>query len=450
MMITPSGITISFGGARGRADDSQTVVARIYGFAQDGQGDPIAREMVVPAGTRVEQDLPQGLYNVELTLPSGRIIQRNVRIDEASNETYEFFDDFAKPAGFSLQESVGRDVGAIFDRALASREVSDRSLYHSAFAKVNSARGIRGRSQLPDATIGTDKTGTGFDPAQQPPIRVVEPTVSVGVGTHVALCGKILDDDAWDVAQPKERRAGTAIWHFTHGAAHPPDPATRRWARVTFSSGAIEVASLPLPWFCMASGAFVPVEMLVDPARVEGAATSLAVHDERLAGLLAFLDKGQAVAAGPMLQSLEADNLIEQTIYAKTSNPLAACAAAYVDLAVYPPDEREQWDMWLGNCMKRFPGVPDSAIVHARRLVLRPTSRESNAEAAEALRRACDAGVPFFSAGVGLLREMLVLLSTDFPDLAPLADQAARLAARVDAQQAFTVLRFAPQSTRKK
>ena len=113
-------------------------------------------------------------------------------------------------------------------------------------------------------------------------------------------------------------------------------------------------------------------------------------------------------------------------------------------LAVYPPDEREQWDVWLGNLATRFEGVPDAAIAHARRLILRPSSGESNEQAAQMLRRACQAGVPYFSAGVALLREMLMQLSPDFEDLEPFANRAAQLAARVDEQQIFTVLRYAP------
>ena len=57
---------------------------------------------------------------------------------------------------------------------------------------------------------------------------------------------------------------------------------------------------------------------------------------------------------------------------------------------------------------------------------------------------AVNAGPPFFSAGVALLREMLLLLSVDYPDLKPLADQASELAGRVDPTQIFTVLRYAP------
>jgi hypothetical protein len=126
------------------------------------------------------------------------------------------------------------------------------------------------------------------------------------------------------------------------------------------------------------------------------------------------------------------------------SNPLAACAAAYVGLAVYPPNEQERWDGWLRNCMERFPGVPDAAIVHARRLILRPGISEDQTQAAAALRKACAAGIPYFSAGIFLLREMLLQLSVEHPDFVAMAEDVGRIAGRVDAGQIFTVLRYAP------
>jgi hypothetical protein len=236
----------------------------------------------------------------------------------------------------------------------------------------------------------------------------------------------------------------SGLWRIPFAGPEPPTRQTRRWARVELPDGRVELASLPLPWCRADDDEFEPAELLVDPARGEGAATTVAVHDRRLGGLLAYLDRGQAGAAGPLLQELESDPLIRDTILEKTKNPLAACAAAYVGLAVYPPNEREEWDVWLGNCMTIFPDIPDAAIVHARRLVLRPTSEGDNARAADALRQACAAGVPYFSTGVLLLREMLVLLSPDHPDLAARAVEADRLAGRIDPSQAFTVLRYAP------
>lgn len=444
MMITPTGITISFAGTSSRSDDSRPVVARIFGFARGAEDRPVCREMVVPAGESVEERLAAGLYSVQLTLPSGQILQRNVKIDEDSNETYQFFEDFAPNSGFSLQEAVGRsDQTILTDAATASGNTSSGDYEETLRRSADIARQERERSVKALGPRPGVRYRVSPDQGAPTPTPPAHARLTLHTGLAPDPAAEAPEDAGGNKAEPQELRGDAALWHIPSTDQSPPSRDNRRWARIALPDDRIELASLPLPWFCAATNEFVAAEVLVDPARMEGAAATVAVRDARLAGLLAFLDRGQASAARPLLEALERENVIEQTIYDKMSNPLAACAAAYVGLAVYPTDEREQWDTWLGNCMQRFPDVPDAAIVHARRLVLRPTSAGDNALAADALRRACAAGIPFFSAGVLLLREMLVLLAADHRDLAPLADAAGRLAGRVDASQAFTVLRYA-------
>ncbi|MEG3148195.1 hypothetical protein U1839_26400 [Sphingomonas sp. RT2P30] len=436
-MISPTGLTISFGGTRGRSDDSRPVIARIAGFA-DGSDQLLNHELVVPAGQSKEQRLPQGLYNVQLTLPSGRIIQRNVKIDVDSNETYRFFEDFGSGSGFSLQESVGRDDNAILADAAESSGNTSEADYREAQAKAASIPTDR---QLRRSRDTGPRSFSSQRSIQPNPPRVAQ--LSQGAGALDLASQEAGAAIRWSDVDPADHQGNSAIWRLRGDTNGVPTRLTRRWARVQLATGGVEIVSLPLPWFCVSRDEYLPADILVDPSRTGGAATTVAIRDEQLAGLLAFLDRGQASAAGPLLAELEQANIIEQTISDKMSNPLAACAAAYVGLAVYPPSEREQWDHWLGNCMRRFPDVPDAAIVHARRLILRPTGSEDNGVAASALRAACAAGVPFFSAGVFLLREMLTLLSADYADLRPLVERANILASRVDASQAFTVARYA-------
>lgn len=423
MFIRPTGIAISFGGSADGRGESRPVVARIFGYAAGNEdGEPIMREMVVPAGEMVEEDLPHGLYNVQLRLPSGRVIQRNVTIDEDSHETYQFFEDFAPNSGFSLQESAGRDGQKVLAEAAVASGNTSGDEYEKNVRRFQAERAQGTRHYAP-------------------PRRPSPSTLRVHRGDAPALDAA----PAWGsdpVVATAELQGDVAMWRIAIADDSPPRRSARRWAKIDLPDGGTEIASLPLPWYCAANDEFSPAEVLVDPSR-SGAATSVAVRDERLAGLLAYLDRGQAGSAGPLLEQLEKDDVIRDAIEGKRSNPLAACAAAYVGLAVYNPNEREVWDHWLGNCVKWFPEVPDTAIVHARRLVLRPTGPQDNAEAAKMLRQACAAGIPYFSAGVALLREMLTVLAPDHPDLAPLAADAARLASRVDPGQAFTVLRYA-------
>ncbi|MCP1469026.1 hypothetical protein J3E64_000697 [Sphingobium sp. OAS761] len=440
MMVSPAGISISFGGTRGSDDDSRPVVARVFGFARDDEERPISHEMVVPAGQTVSQDLPQGMYNVQLTLPSGRILQRNVQINEDSNERYTFFEDFAPGAGFSLQETMGQADRSSLSRALSASGNSSSDEYFKALERASTIDSTT-TSPLQSFRKGLRywRTPAPASPLPAPPVHA---TMSLLRDPVLDMTQNDPPPSEADAIAPAELLGNGAMWRIASDRVASPDKHVRHWAHVTLPNGRVEVASLPLPWLCAASGTLSQATLLVDPARTDDAATRVAVDDAAMAGLLSFLDRGQANAAGPMLEMLERDDVIERVIR-DGQNSLAACAAAYVGLAVYDPYEREIWDARLYDCMMRYPHVPDAAIVHARRAILRPQNSDDNGEAAEALRRACAAGIPYFSAGVPLLQEMLLLLSPDFPDLAPLAARAAQLAARTDLGQAFTVLRYA-------
>lgn len=434
MMISPTGITISFGGTDG--SESRPVVAHIVGFEREG-GDQVSYDMVVPAGESVEQHLESGIYNVELILPSGRIIQRNVRIDENTNESYQFFEDFAPGQSFSLQEAARKSDGQILIEAAASSGNRSAADYAQARAEADAAERRR------NTTRGMKAMGFQ-SPAPPPPVPPATAAVFRYTGA-IALDDVRLPPRAdSELLQAETRMGDSGLWRVGSSGVDPQYPAAQRcWIIAHLPAGGTELASLPLPWPGVDRRGLAEADILVDPARA-GASTTVAVRDARLSPLLAFLDRGQASVAAALLRELDRDQLIEETIFGKMINPLASCAAAYVGLAVQDPGAAERWDGWLANLMGRFEDIPDGAIVHARRLILRPTGEGDNEKAAHALRQACRAGIPYFSAGVLLLREMLLQLSADFPDLAKLAEGAGIAAGRVDPSQAFTVLRFAP------
>jgi hypothetical protein len=437
MRITPSGIIISYGGAGN--GDSRPVVARIFGFPK-GEEEAVSYEMVVPAGERVQQPLQQGLYNVELTLSSGRIIQRNVKISEDNYETYRFLDDFGSTDSPSLQESIGGSEADVMAKTAINLPEPE---HKQAARRIPSPTSTLIDSLRKRLSFGVRKPRPRPQ-RELPPIVVPDAAaLTLNQGWLSGLSPDVPSGEGWVERAPSEKHEKRLLWRVESYPANHPSAADRQWARIERQDGGFEIASLPLPWFCSETTAFVSADILFDLARAGGAATSVAINDAALSGLLSFLDRGQAGSARPLLEAVKG-KLINDTIYSKMSNPLAACAAGYVGLAVYAPDQKERWDDWLENCMTRFPEIPDTAIVYARRLILRPTDPPDNERAAKALRQACAAGIPFFSTGVNLLREMLLQLSTDHADLLPLAEKVGQLAGRVDASQIFTVLRFAP------
>jgi hypothetical protein len=111
-------------------------------------------------------------------------------------------------------------------------------------------------------------------------------------------------------------------------------------------------------------------------------------------------------------------------------------------LAAFDPAEREPWDPWLANLMQRYPWIPDGAIVHAKRIINRPASKEDRAAVLGALRRAFEAGIPYFTAGIMHLREALTLYAHEDEDIRAMRDAVARIASLVDPSKVFTVIRY--------
>ena len=239
MFIKPTGIAISFAGSADGSGDSRPVVARIFGYAAgDEDGEPILRDMVVPAGEMVEEDLPHGFYNVQLRLPSGRVLQRNVTIDDDSHETYRFFEDFAPSAGFSLQESAGRGArggqAVLAEAAAASGNTSSDDY---ADALVRSARQVADK-RVPSRDLRRLRAFPEPDDQPAPPRHA---RLQLLEGEAPALD----DMPVWGPqpdAPAVELRGDSALWQFTanHGSE-------RLWARVALPDGGIEIASLPLP-----------------------------------------------------------------------------------------------------------------------------------------------------------------------------------------------------------
>lgn len=138
------------------------------------------------------------------------------------------------------------------------------------------------------------------------------------------------------------------------------------------------------------------------------------IDDVEAMSLLGFLHTGQVEAGQMMLERAHS------WLFAKTVNPVAAAAGAYMLLshaeeanARLAPD----WRRWVGNLYRRFPNIPDGAIAMAQMaLAFGESGREEEIDveklrgyALEAVRR----GLPFLGVGVRMLTEVLVALEGD-------------------------------------
>lgn len=247
------------------------------------------------------------------------------------------------------------------------------------------------------------------------------------------------DDNTTVGLQLSSSQGQLRLWSMSQTGE--PD-GTRRWL-VLRTQNTTDFACVPLPWFDSGTQSFATVEALVNVAPDQAKSPlQLLVRDATLGGLLAYLSRGNLGVAGAMIKALDEQNLIEETIRGKVQNPLAACAAAYVGLAIFDPHVKERWDGWLPNIMKWFPWLPDGAIVHARRIMQRPRQPSELTEALDALKEAYRRGIPYFTSGMQHMRDMLSLMARDSREARDMLEAVSSVLSRVDRYQAFTVIRF--------
>lgn len=488
-MVSSFSIGFAAAAATERDRPAHAAVARVQrldNLSSDADwGAAAAQEVVVPGTGQASVSVTPGLYAVQVILPTGRILQEHCEVGEDEVRPLIFEDDRSEDR-FSLQGFGGSELpgdvleqlvgarrpGADVPAAPAARPLAKRKSFAAKKTKSPAARkaaiyprggvGIRGAS----ASAGAASAARGglarsrprqeatareaYAPRAAPPER--KPTLAIGTSellgpetTNPLQIWSLLAEaqppfpgqGTWMDAPPAASQSGAALWHLPGGIV-PMN--SRRWAIVE-STTCREIFSLPLPWRAVMTNQPATLEVAVDAGARGRAMTSLAMRDPLLEGLLAYFDRGQLASARPIVEALDANGTITQLIMQKNRNPLAACAAAYVGLAIFDPGEQERWDSWLPNLMNWFPRLPDGGIVHARRIVLRPSHPEENQEALAALKRAFRAGIPYYSVGVQLMREMLSLFLHD-AEAAEMYEKVRGVASRVDLGQMFTVLRY--------
>jgi hypothetical protein len=485
---------------------SYDVVARVESIGVR-DGPRAAFDTVVPstAAGGVDVRVDAGAYNVQLFLADGRILQKACDVGHGETAPLLFEETDVRHTGFSLQEASGTaSLAAMLSAAVsgrreprtapatqraqaaggtvvsnkgaASRKSSPEKKHRNMIATGATKSERLGRAAAPNAgkrvsgagslRVGASRarqTKAQAEPHGAPPIRrvrrsaettetnslyVSEPGSLEGSASWAQLASGpgLWPEMRWTRVRADEATDDAAIWRLHADLAERPLGAGRVWGLVRTKKN-VEIVSIPAPWRCAGSGASSPIDVLVDGTVGGRAGTTVAVHDKALDGLLSYLDRGRLASVRPMLEGLERAGVIERTIDKKRSNPLAACAAAYVGLAVLGSDAQARWDAWLPNIMNWFPRIADGAVVHARRILIRPKTADESGQLLSALERAFEAGVPYYSSGLLMMREMLELLEGDHARAGELLEQVAPVAARCDPRQMFTVLRY-PEAKR--
>ena len=403
-----SNLVLSFAAPELGEEVTAGIVARIQGYPDGDQSNPFFREVVIPAsdGAGIDVSVRPGRYRIQAVLPSGSILQEERKIADGEMVSV-IFRSPAQRSGLGWQDFEGSGSRSSADR---------RGDWRGTSVSKGSPRS--GGAPAIEFYSTPGRTGWIWDGALLPPFPRM-PNADIRVS-------------------PPQGDGNVQLLRIDLARQHDDN---RNWAMLSYDD-CIEIASIPLPWR-LGSERMASVEMLLDrdPDTLR-ARTSLAVRDPKLGGLLAYLGRGNLGPARTIFNDLDYGSIVHEAIGQKRLNPLAACAAAYVGLAVFEPGERERWDSWLSNIMDWFPSIPDGAIVHARRIINRPNGPSELSEALVALKTAFEAGLPYFTAGLLLLRDSLVLFAPRDEEARLMLEEVSRAASRVDQTQVFTVLQY--------
>jgi hypothetical protein len=188
------------------------------------------------------------------------------------------------------------------------------------------------------------------------------------------------------------------------------------------------------------------VHLAVDQSINGRAAATIAVADKRLETLLTYLAPGHVRQLSGAVDELNSE-VIHSLVFNKGNNILAACAAAYAGLAVADRQKIPEWEKWIWNLRNFEQGKSDGCVLEARLLMLRNDGSEDREERMlKSLADAFNAGIPYFSVGVQVMRDILLALSANHEEARELLEKVAPVAARTDPYQLFTCLRYPDQS----
>lgn len=460
------------------------VVAKVHQIADaDGKlpDQPLEQELVIPAGTALSKqiDVPVGTYVIEALLPSGEAFRERRKVSLDDEDVEVVFKAGASPREWlSLQrlagnvpsqdqyeEWINNITSQIGEVAAKAKLIPSKSIHIDPNAMSTAAKMIRGVHLRLQPAIGSIASAAGslsdfFSRAPQttvapaesaPEFRLVECAAQAGAG----LWDVVASLQAWRAFEstaspasacelrPPMDQGPIALWQIAQNRTADQDSreyVPPRSFAVSRRGDGVDVISLPVPW---------PLTTVTPPARLEvlreaGAdstsRTTLTVYDPQVGGLLLYLNNARIADASVILDAAVKDGLVENLISEKLSNPLAACAAAYVGLATFSGKEAPRWAPWLQNLNDWFPWLPDGAIVNAAyRMKIAKTKQDIDA-ASEGFMSAYRRGIPYYAAGIQQLQQGLYLFRTRSAEIDAMYDKVSRVALRSDAAQTFTVV----------
>ena len=435
------------------------VIANVYpadAKARSGQPRGV-RNLPVPAGDDDKLyssvDLPDGRYLVELMLPSGRIVNREVTLVGGGSQKVSIEAGQSPHEWLALQHFQG-NVG--------DRRRSKRGWVRRALRKGGSRSAPRpepaGTADLdlpagnlagsaddvrvhwcvasPAAGAGLDTWNLVHDTIRsqagpQPAVMNVGDQLSTA-GPPVVVEPLLQDDDAltyqFFASGPR-----------AFGAEYRPSGASFDGKRRYVLAHDGESASLmcaPVPWFDLHGAGTESAFEVLSPLRTAG--TTALVTDPELGSLVGYLTSGALHSARVLV------DLARDMLFHKISNPIGAMAGGYVMVATENERLPADWHGWLDHLCDWFPEIPDGAIIRAMHKLQHQQSDEDVDAALGGLLEAGRRGLPYYSLGMRWLLDGLTVFADDpsyahrHQEIQPQLECVRMVARRTNYQQPFT------------
>ena len=465
-----------------------TVFATIYAVDPESgkkRRDVSVRREQVPISHNAHDlksvSLAPGHYVVEVTMPSGDVLSDRIDVPSTPDVSLVLKAEDSPHEWLGWQHLVG-NVSSVSQtpeqrarrrpsrgtepeqrhgasrRALPRREAIDKT--------IGKARGGVGPRASVDIPGGDVRETAARAPEPSPPVEeAAQPTptlkflntplpdIVVPLGSPWTALGQVLAGDTQlstalnsgnvpvDI-QPVVADSERAVYRVVRGpggaggATSLQGPLSRQFISVP-RANAVELVSLPTPWFIADTGREAVIEIVVQRS-VGGSdfATSLTVRDDRLGVLLGYLASGALGAAREIAQAAQ------DFLAAKEVNSLAAAAGAYALVGTMSDTLAHEWHAWVNNLYNWFPHLPDAAIQLAQlHLRLRRTP-EDITKARELFKEAYFRGLPFYSMGMRWLLEGLEKVGRSDPESETMRKAVHGLAWRIHALSPFTILRL--------
>ncbi len=440
-------------------DQTTDVIANVYALDKKASSDSHARKLrniIIPAGNFPDisypwhqVDLNDGRYLVEVVLPSGDDVSKQIELSNDEERQLELEAPHSPHEWLSWQVFQNSRLAS----ELASGEAQAK--FRSSFTEplrtclVSLPRVSEDGSTRPDRMpawrlfrdlVLSPRNRTGILLEGQIPDIEVLPVTSMASDENVSV---MHFSSTGPVSSPGQDLSGAGYVNYQS------EDLVRYFVTVHEREAVREIVSLPLPWTLPYGGPETVADLMLlkrDRSMAEegaGFLTRTLIRDTGMAGIFGYLMSGDLPGAAALVKKSKG------VLIDKFENPLAAAAGAYVLLSM--PSETDQsnapsWHRWVKNLMTYFPWLPDGAIQRGW-LMLRANELK---EAEEAFKTAFARGLPFYSIGVRwLLDGLSILISHEksegrapAPELKDAADTVRAVARHTNMAEPFTSVRL--------